>query len=296
MPRLWSEYLIPSTVQEALDALLRYKGQARIIAGGTDLIIRLKQERCFVPAVVDVGAIEGLKSISLHGGEVVIGAAVTCAEALGSPVLRERAPHLVEAIGALASAQIRNLATLVGNVVNASPAGDTIPPLLTLEARVVIQGPSGRREQRLEEFLLGPGQITLAPVELVTHLRFPLPASGHLCAFEKLGLRRAMSIAVNNAVVMLWFDDARVTEARIALGAIAPTVVRARQAEGFLLDRELDGAVITQAGALAKAATCPIDDIRGSAEYRAEMASALVRRALGRIESERRKPSWPGWR
>ncbi len=286
MGRLWAEYFAPVSVREALDILQRYNGQALVIAGGTDLIVQLRKENRSVPAVVDVTAVEELEYLAVEEGEVVVGAAVTHSQALASPLLQAYAPHLVEAIRTIGSVQIRNMGTIVGNVVNASPSGDTIPPLITLDARVVVQSALGQREEKVETFLQGPRRTSLKPGELVSHIRFPIPKQGCAFAFEKLGLRQAMHISVNNAALLLQWQEDKVAEARIALGAVAPTVVRARKAEEFLVGRQLGEDVITQAAVLAKEATSPIDDIRGTAEYRVEMAAVLVRKMLRRVRQQ----------
>ncbi len=280
------EYHFPQSVEEAVGLLQRYGNQARIIAGGTDLLLRLEAEGFHPSALVDITRIPALKRLEMREGQMVIGSAVTYSELLDFPPLAEHVPFLARAIRTIGGVQVRNVATLVGNITNASPAGDTLPCLYVLQAEVHILGPQGARSLPIEQFILGVRRTALAPAELVTHVTFPLPLQGWRGAFEKLGLRRAMAIAIVSAAVMLKEVGGRVAEARCALGAVAPTVIRAPDLETYLVGQALDDRVIEQAGRYAAQAAHPIDDVRGSARYRREAAAALVRRALRRLRSD----------
>ncbi len=279
------EYHFPQSVEEAVGLLQRYGNQARIIAGGTDLLLRMEAEGFHPSALVDITRIPALKQLEMREDQMVIGSAVTYSELLDFPPLAEQVPFLARAIRTIGGVQVRNVATLVGNITNASPAGDTLPCLYVLQAEVHIFGPQGARSLPIEQFILGVRRTALAPAELVTHVTFPLPLQGWRGAFEKLGLRRAMAIAVVSAAVMLKEVGGRVSEARCALGAVAPTVIRVPDLEAYLVGRALDDRAVEQAGHYAAQAAHPIDDVRGSARYRREAAAALVRRALRRLRS-----------
>lgn len=281
---MWHEYLFPTSVDEALEVLVAREGQARVVAGGTDLILDLREGRRQAETLVDITRIPDLNRITLDDGIITLGAAVTYRRVIGSPLLQTRAPVLVEACRTVGSPQIRNVGTLVGNLANASPAGDAIPPLWALGASVTLTSRrGGRRTLPLEEFFLGVRRTTLSPDEMLVSISFPAPQPNERSAFLKLGLRRTLAIAVANVAAVLGFDGDVVTHARIALGAVAPTVIRAREAEESLAGRPLTEKAIVRAGDLAAAAARPIDDIRGGAAYRREVVRVLTTRALRRL-------------
>jgi CO/xanthine dehydrogenase FAD-binding subunit len=278
---LWDQYVVARSVQEALQALRFYGERAALIAGGTDLILLLEQTHQVLPAVIDISAIPELGEMYSDGNEIVIGAGVTFGDLLSSPLIATHAPSLQQAAVTVGSMQIRQVATLVGNIVNASPAADSVPPLVTLDARVVVVGTDGtERQVALEQFVLGPRRVNLAFGEMVTHVRFPVPGPACRMVFLKVGLRRAMAIATVNVALNLETVDQGVTAARIALGAVAPTVVRAREAAQFLVGTTLSEAAIRQAGRAAQCSAQPIDDFRASAAYRLQIADNLVQEGL----------------
>ncbi len=279
------EYHFPQSVEEAVRLLQQYGGQARIIAGGTDLLLRMEAEGYRPQALVDITRIPTLKRLDVQDGQVIIGSAVTYSELLNFSPFTEGVPFFARAIRTIGGVQVRNVATLVGNITNASPAGDTLPCLYVLNAVVHIWGVQGVRSLPIEQFILGVRRTALAPAEIVTHVTFPLPEVGWRGTFEKLGLRRAMAIAVASAALMLKTAGDRVTEVRCALGAVAPTVIRVSGLEAYLVGKVLDDEVIKQAGQYAAHAARPIDDVRGSARYRTEAVAALVRRALRSLRS-----------
>lgn len=274
------EYHFPQSVEEAIRLLQKYDGQARIIAGGTDLLLRMEAEGYRPQALVDITRIPALKRLEVRDEQMVIGSAVTYSELLDFPPFTEGVPFFARAIRSIGGVQVRNVATLVGNITNASPAGDTLPCLYVLGATVHMRGPQGVRSLPVEQFILGVRRTALTPVEMVTHVTFPLPKVGWRGAFEKLGLRRAMAIAVVSAALMLKEVGDQVAEVRCALGAVAPTVIRVPELGVYLVGKVLDDEVIERAGQYAAHAARPIDDVRGSARYRTQAAAALVRRAL----------------
>ncbi len=281
------EYLYPTDVPGCI-AMLQHGGdRTRVIAGGTDLLLLMERQGFHPEALIDITRIPALSQLAVDAEHAEIGSAVTFRRLLDCQALCKGAPFLADAIRQIGSAQIRNIATLVGNIVNASPAGDTLPPLYVLGAQVHIQGPQGVRRMPIGEFVRGVRQVDLAPGELVTRVSFDLPGPEWRGVFQKLGLRRAMAIAVVSVATLLRFDGERVTEARLALGAVAPTVLRVPESEELLAGSRLDADVIERAAVAASAAARPIDDVRASALYRRHAVRGLVRRALADLSSVR---------
>jgi len=280
------DYYFPKDVQEASQWMQQYGDKARLIAGGTDLLLWMERQGYHPKALIDLTRIPELQKLEVADDQVLIGSAVTYSRLLKFPALTNGAPFLARAIRTIGGVQIRNIATLAGNVTNASPAGDSLPPLYCLEAQVGIYGAGGRRSLPIQEFILGVRRTALAPGELVTHLSFQLPGEDWQGVYEKLGLRRAMAIAVANLGLLLKIEAGRIREARLALGAVAPTVIRASQAETYLQEHALDEQTIEATAELATQATHPIDDVRASARYRREAVRGLVRRALRAITPE----------
>ncbi len=273
------EFKSPGTLAEACE-LLAMPG-SKALAGGTDVIPQMRDGRFRAGVLVDLSRIDGLSGIELAGGEVVIGALTRYSDMLHSSLLLAHAPFLAEVSGLVGGAQTQNRGTLGGNIANASPAGDTLPVLLALDAVVDLIGRDGERTLPLADFLLGPGQTALAPGELLRRVRFAPLGPGVRSRFLRLGNRRGMLISVVSAAVALGRDEyGRVSDCRVALGAVAPTPVRCRKAEMLLLGRRPDAELIDRAAAAALAACRPIDDVRASAGYRRHGVRVLVRRGL----------------
>ncbi|HZQ98419.1 MAG TPA: FAD binding domain-containing protein, partial [Chloroflexota bacterium] len=237
--------------------------------------------------VVDLSALADLKYVREVEGELRLGALATHNDVLASAACRERAAPLVDACWEVGAPQIRTRATVVGNLVTASPANDTIPALMALDARLVVASTAGERTLPLADFYPAFRQTALRPGEIVREVRFAALGPAWRGAFVKLGLRRAQAISVLNAAVVLRLDGDVVAEARVALGCVAPTVVRAPAAEAFLRGKPLDAAVRARAGELAREAARPIDDVRGSAAYRREMVPVVVAEALAKATMPR---------
>ncbi|GAB4422802.1 MAG: hypothetical protein Kow0031_00920 [Anaerolineae bacterium] len=278
---MWQTYFTPHSLDEALTLLAEHAESARLVAGGTDLLIEIERGVRSPQTVIDISRIPGLDTIHQDEQEVIhLGPLVTHNQVVGSTLCRERAIPLVKACWEVGAPQIRNRGTVAGNLVTASPANDTITPLWALGASVTLQSVRGRRTLPFEEFFLGVRQTALQPDEMIVGVSFPAMLPYQVGTFLKLGLRRAQAISVVNVAVVLSMLRDTVTGARVTLGSVAPTIVRAEQAERFLSGKILTPDVIEQAGDLAALAATPISDVRGSAEYRSYMAATLTRHAL----------------
>jgi len=273
------QYLEPRSVSEAVAALAEWGERARPLAGGTDLLVQMEGGRHSPEALVYLGRVPELRSISsASDGGLRIGAGATHRQVENHARVREQYPALHQGAREVGSVQIRNLATLAGNVCNAAPSADTSPALLAYDAEVEIVGPAGARRESLEAFWRGPGRTSLAPGELVTALLLPPAPPGRRSWYRKLAVRKAMDLAMVGVCVTLVPTPAGPRSVRIALGAVAPVVLRARDAEA-LVERDGWGAAAA-AGDLAAQAASPIDDQRASAAYRREMVRGLTARAL----------------
>jgi carbon-monoxide dehydrogenase medium subunit len=244
--------------------------------------------------LVDLTRLPGLDQITLGSdGRIRIGALVTHNQVVASELCVARALPLAQACLEVGAPQIRNRATLAGNLVTASPANDTITPLVALNATLTLQSVRGLRVVPLTEFYTGVRRTVLAPDELLTSITLMPLDEGERGIYLKLGLRRAQAISVVNVAAVLHLDGPRVLEASVALGCVAPTIVRAGAAERYLSGRALDAAAVAEAAALAASAARPIDDLRGSADYRRGMVRSLVGRALEALAAGRERDGWP---
>src|SRR5918993_178148 len=277
---VWQQYFQPQALDDALALLARHSNDARIVAGGTDVIVELSRGIRPTSTLIDVTAIPGLRRVSLTDGTISLGALTTHNDVVASPLCRHRALPLAQACWEVGAPQIRTRGTIAGNLITASPANDTITPLVALDAEIVLSRARGERVLRLDDFYLGVRRTALAPDELLREIRFAAMAENQRGRFVKLGLRRAQAISVIDAAVVLTFDGNAVTEARIALGSLAPTIVRAATAENFLVGKRLTPEVCSEAATLACAAVSPIDDVRGTAAYRLQTLHNLLARTL----------------
>lgn len=274
------EYKAPESLEDALAVKEQYGSDARVLAGGTDLILRLRDRILEPRLLLDLRRVS-LTALTYLPGEIRLGAYVTLGQIMASAEATTALPAMASAGRAFAGPPIRNLATVGGNIVNASPAADLVPPLLAYDASVVLLSSTARRIVPLMRFFTGPGQTVMKPDEILAEIRVPLPPRDTASSFAKLGQRRSMAISVVNLSTRLTLDSAqRVSDARIVLGSVAPTAIRAQRAEAMLIGEKLSDELIGEAAAAASSDTSPICDVRGSRDYRKRMTAVLVRRAL----------------
>jgi aerobic carbon-monoxide dehydrogenase medium subunit len=274
------EYLEPQSMQQALEWLDSHRGRARVLAGGTDLYLRLRKGVFSPDYMIDLKRVPGLDYITPdRGGGVQIGPTTLHDDVSRSSLIQQLYPALAEAAWWVGSVQTRNRGTVVGNLCNASPAADTAPALISYGARVKIASAQGERTLPLEEFFVGPGRTALQDNELVAELILPAPQPHTGAAFFRR-TRTAMDIAVVCGAAMLQLSNGSCQNARIALGAVGPIPLRATRAEAALRGQALTDQVVEDASRLAAEEARPIDDVRSSAEYRREMVRVLTGRGL----------------
>ena len=299
------DYLKPSSLEEAIGLLKQYGGQAKLIAGGTDVMVDIRQKKYAPQVLISLRGIEGLSYIREEDGGLRIGALTTHRELEKSPLVRERLGALADAVDNLGSVQIRNVATIGGNICNAAPSADTAPPLLVLGASVRIKGSEGERVLPLEEFFLGPGETALKDDEILVEFIIPSPPPNSASAYWKHTRRQAMDLPIIGVAMMLAvekteapalkeafgreapleellgaLDESELVcqEVRLALGVAAPTPMRASKAEEFLRGKRVTQEALLQFGEIASSEATPRDTVRGAAWYRREMIKVLPKR------------------
>jgi carbon-monoxide dehydrogenase medium subunit len=266
---------------QAVALLAEHGTDAKILAGGTDLLVELKSAPHAPEVLVDISRAADLKGIAVTDQGLRIGALATHTEIMRSPVIRANFPAMVEAAHSIGAVQTRNLGTLGGNLMSCVPSMDSGPVLIALEALVTVAGPSGRRPMPLADLFVGPRRTSLAAGELLVDIIIPKQNLGKPVAFQKFGLRKGQALALVNAAASFWLDGkARFAAPRIALGAVAPTVIRTPLAEAYLEGRPASAAAMAEAGRIAATEAQPITDFRASAGYRRDLIAVLVRRAL----------------
>jgi CO/xanthine dehydrogenase FAD-binding subunit len=275
------EYLAPKTLDELVKDLEGKTGQIKFVAGCTNVIPGLRARAIFPKFLVNLQGLESMAGIVEEEGAVSVGALTTMSELSGSAIVRTWAPVLASAARQMGNPLVRNRATLGGNLVDASPAADSAPPLLCLEATVhTVQAEGGKREIPLDRFFAGPHRTVLGGEEIVTRVTFPKPKDPGRSAYIKLGLRNASAISVVSIALLLQMEGAVCRKARVALGSVSPTPMRAKGVERALEGKEIDRKITESCADMIRAEISPISDIRSSAEYRRWTASVLFQRAL----------------
>ncbi|HVB17907.1 MAG TPA: xanthine dehydrogenase family protein subunit M [Stellaceae bacterium] len=278
MPRL--NYTAPATVDEAVKALAGAAGLAKVLSGGTDLLVQLKSGRLKPDLIVDTKHIPGLIGIREEGNFFVIGAATPGVMISGHEKLEHAWPGIVEGVDLIGSTQIQGRCSIAGNLCNASPAADSVPPVIAARATAIIAGPGGRREVPVEAIVTGPGRTSLAKGEFVVEFKIPKPKPRQSDAYLRFIPRTEMDIAVVGCAVNVTLDaGGTCTDARVVLGAVAPTQLVVEDAAKALIGHKLDAPTLAALDAAAQKASVPITDTRGTIEYRTKIAGVLARRA-----------------
>jgi len=277
------EYAAPASTQEAVALLAEHGERARVLGGGTDLIVDLKHKPGSVAMLVDVTAIPELLGIEETDEGLRIGAMVKYGEIMESPICNELTPEIVAASHTVGAVQTRNLGTIGGNLVTCVPSADSAPSLLVLDAEVTIAGNDGSRRVPLQNFFVGPRKTCLEPYELLVDIWIPKANLGKPSKFLKFGLRKGQALALVNAAAALYLDkQGAIFEPRIALGAVAPVPMRATKAEAHLAGKKPTEALLHEAAEIAVTECKPIDDFRASANYRRQLVRTMTYRTLQR--------------
>jgi len=277
MPRV--NYIAPTTVDDAVKALAAASGLAKVMSGGTDLLVQMKSGRLKPDLIVDTKKIPGLIGIREEGGFTIIGAATPGATLSYNEKLEHTYPGIIEGLDLIGSTQIQGRASLAGNLCNASPAADSVPAMIAARAIAVVAGPSGKREAPVEAICTGPGRTSLQKGEFIIEFHIPKPKAHQCDAYLRFIPRTEMDSAVVGVGISVTLDDKGVcTAARVGLGAVAPTVLLVKDAADALIGHKLDDATLAKLDAAARAACKPIDDKRGTIEYRTKVAGVLARR------------------
>lgn len=275
----------PKSVIECLSYLAESVGNVRLIAGGTDAVVQMKEGKGRPEVWINIKGLKELRYIREEADGIHIGPLTTHTDIAESVLLKSRAEALAEASWEVGAAQIRNMGTIGGNIVTASPAGDTIPALYVLDAELELQSLTGIRRVKIEDFFLGPRRTVLQKDEMITNIIIQSQKPNEISIFQKLGPRRAQAISIVNVAVKLSMgtEPRQCLGGKIAFGSVAPTVIRAKKCEAMLRLGRLTDEMIHDIGKAAWKEVSPISDIRASAEYRRDMAGALLERGLYRL-------------
>jgi len=285
---MWTEYYSPHKIDQVIDLLEKFGNRARVVAGATDLILEMERGvKTGIDTLIDMTRISDMDHILLDENNTIhLGPLVTHNDVVGSKLLKETAFPLVQASWSVGSPQIRNRGTIVGNLVTASPANDTIAPLIALDARVTLRSSKGERIIELNSFYQGVRKTVMRPNEIVIDVFFPAMTDSQHGTFIKTALRKAQAISVINTAIILTMTGEVITNAEITLGAVAPTIIHAFSAQQFLKGKKLTEEVIQEASRHSTNEIKPISDLRGSADYRSTMVEVIVKRALEAIQNK----------
>jgi carbon-monoxide dehydrogenase medium subunit len=281
MPAAQFDYIAPTTVAEVVAALVKGGNNTRVMAGGTDLLVKIRHRMLLPKQIVSLKRIVGLDTINLDKKNgLTIGATALLADVAAHKGVRRHYPTVAEAAGATANVQVRNMGTVVGNLCNASPSADNAPTLMAMNSAVNIAGPAGSRRMALDQFFQGPGITALKAGEIVTAIHVPLPAAGSGTAYHSLSQRGKLDCSAVGVGTMVVLKGDRCTDARIIVGACAPVPMRTQAAERMLIGKAMTDTLIRKAAQAASQETSPITDVRASAPYRWKMVTVLTIRAL----------------
>ena len=276
-----TDHFTPTTIAQAVGLLSQYGKKARIVAGGTDLVVQMKRNRVVPEHIIDIKGIRELNFISaMESDGLRIGASTTISDLCNSSVIGHEFKVLAQALGMLGTPTIRRQATIGGNICNAAPSADVAPPLMVLDAKVKISGNNEERMVPIDEFFVGPGQTCLQADELAVELDLPPLPSHSGAVYLKQKRSQGADIAIAGAAVLVSLEKNTLREVRIALGAVAPTPIRAYRTEEYLKGKTFDNKLLEEGAKMAVNEIKPIDDVRSSAVYRSRVVQVLVRRAL----------------
>ena len=292
---MWEHYYTATDLDQVIRTLAERAPEARIVAGATDLMLELERGlRPGVNTLIDLTRIPGLDQIHTdEEGWIHLGPLVTHNQCAGSKLIQDHAFTLARACWEVGAPQIRNRGTIAGNLITASPANDSIPPLLALDARITLSSIRGERSLSLSEFYTGVRKTVMEADELLTDIRFRIGSDQRRSTFIKLGLRRAQAISVVNVAVVLELDGEKICAAAVTLGSVAPVVVHAKEAEEFLIGKRFKDAILEPTAQLASKVARPINDLRGSAVYRKHLVRVCVLRGLRDLVQEREREGFP---
>ena len=274
------DFIQPETTGLAILALSEHSPNVRILNGGTDYLVELKHVAQSPGVVVDVSRLKDLKGIDITDAGLRIGAGVTHTEIMANPLIKKHVPAMIDAAHTVGAVQTRNLGTLGGNLVTCVPSMDSGPTLLALDAEVTVLGAKGPRKSSLSDFFVAPRKTSLEPDELLLEIIIPKENLGKPASFIKFGLRKGQALALVNAASAFWIDKNKFKDVRIALGAVAPVVIRANTAETMLEGQAVSDVLINEAAKVAVGDAKPINDFRASADYRSDLIEVGARRTL----------------
>jgi CO/xanthine dehydrogenase FAD-binding subunit len=279
LPRF--EYIAPRSLGEALKLLSAKEEGTYLMAGGTDLVVKMNHGMARPKKIIALKEIPDLDQISFDPNKgLTIGATALLSHICSHPLIKEKFPALAYAPSQMANVQIRNMGTLAGNLCNASPSADNAPTLMAMGAEVLLKSADGERRMALEEFFVGPGRSAMAPEEIMTAIFVPIPSPRSGASYQRISARGKVDMAAVCVGVMVALEGQTCKETKIVLGAVAPVPMRAKRAEALLQGKELTQDLLVSAGDLASDEARPISDVRASSEYRKKMVSILTRRAL----------------
>ncbi len=274
------DYYQPESLKEAFRLMEKFKGRANYIAGGTDIIVQIKQGAALPDALISLRSIEELKGINSCNGELCIGSMTCFRDLERNPVIADCFPALTQAVSVLASPQVRNVATIGGNICNSSPCADSVPPLMITEARVVIEGPGGRREVNIDDYFTGPGGNCMDQVEILTGVKISRNFEFRTgMAFMK-NRRVAQDLAIASAAVLIAMDGKICRKCRIAAGSVAPVPLRLKNVEEIIEGEKISPELTNQVRMMVEKGVSPITDVRSTEEYRRTVTGVMVKRAI----------------
>lgn len=278
------EVMSPATLLECLSIISNKGNNSRLIAGGTDAVVRMKDGKWRPETWININGLKELRYIQEKDGEIHIGPLTTHTDIVHSSLLQEKADVLVQASREVGAIQMQNIGTIGGNIGTASPAGDTIPALFVLNAVLQLSSLNNKRLIPIEEFFIGPGRTVLKENEMITKIIIQPQDENEIGIFQKLGPRKAQSISIVNVAISLLMGEGRqVLRGKIAFGSVAPTIIRAKKCESIMTLNPLTDELIQNIAKVAWKEVMPITDVRATAEYRRDMASALLERGLYRL-------------